>query len=240
MKCLRVCPDQWRLEFRLEEAQYLYISLHHTLETLRGPLENQSDAVQKWWKGALFSGDSAEAAQHDESLKEAAETLTEERLSWRDQRVTILQTWLDSFQNSIVRDRLVLTLTPEDLDHFLSILNTRRLTLACEFNIDQSLSDIQYEEELLRLKDRRLIMALQEMHLLAVFMERCLMALDSTSECQDYECDEHCDDAEADDEDEDLDDDDDFDDDEDDKPQDDDDDDDRGQQSPDNNQKKAV
>lgn len=168
----------------------LFFSLERTLESLRGPLEDQPASLQAWWKGTLFSGDSAEAARNDESMREAAETLTEERLGWRDQRLIIVQTWVALLSSHELDRKLILHFTPEDLDHFLTILNTRRLTLACEYNIDEKLNDIYFEEDLMRLKDHRLILAIHEMHILGIFMERCLMAMDADCDCQDYECDE--------------------------------------------------
>jgi len=107
-------------------------------------------------------------------LRELSEDLREARLEWRDQRLNLVNKWLANAGTLKINGRGILVLDYEEAEHFLCVLNDRRLLLAIEFNVDENLMS-QFPRDL---DSPDLQQALCEIHFLAMVQQYLVESLD--------------------------------------------------------------
>ncbi len=168
MKCAPVPdkPDQWQLDWNDFEAQmaagsFQRMAMHYQLQ-----VDDLPPALQAHWRGHLAE------AKDVEALKEEQHLLEGERLAWRSERLTLVEKWVAAYAKSGIglawslQDR-------EELEGLLMVLNDRRLILAVEHGIDETLMEVDLDN----VAEIPLRQALWEVHVLALFQEQCLAAL---------------------------------------------------------------
>lgn len=169
MRGRREKDGQWRLDLNEIEAHLLAGSLDRLVSHYRMTLEDLPEALQDYWRGRL-------AAEKDaEQLRDAQQQLEEERLAWRGERLPKVEKWLAAYDESGIGRAWTLRLDREEMETFLVVLNDRRLTLAVEFGIDETLMEADMDA----INDVALRQALWEVNILAHFQEYCLMALEN-------------------------------------------------------------
>ncbi|CAB4243899.1 conserved protein of unknown function [Methylacidimicrobium sp. AP8] len=163
-------PDAAVLHFDPGEREILVSSLLELRKHYQTDVSQLSEPLQQYWRGVLTR---SEGIEDDEEMADGADVLEAERLSWRPERVALLNRWLapeSSLHNPLDPS---LRLSRGEIDEFLSMLNDRRLTLA----IAQGITDEQMEWNPLMVKSRDLQRSLWEIHFLAYLQESCISAL---------------------------------------------------------------
>ncbi|QSR84864.1 DUF2017 family protein [Methylacidimicrobium sp. B4] len=162
-------PDAAVFHFEPGEREILVSSLLELRKHYQTDLSQMSEAMQSHWRGVLTRG---EGFEEDEEIPGGAEELEAERLSWRPERVELLNRWLapeSPLQHAVQPS---LRLSQGEVDEFLAMLNDRRITLA----VAQGITDEQMEWNPLTVKARDLQRALWEIHFLAYLQEGCVSA----------------------------------------------------------------
>ena len=169
MKCAPVADklDWWQLDWNDFEAQVLAGSFQRMAVHYQLQLEDLPPALQKHWRGHVAEAKDADA------LKEEQHLLEGERQAWRSERLTLAEKWLAAYMESGVGRPWSLQLEREELEGLLMVLNDRRLILALEHGIDETLMEVDFDD----IKEVPLRQALWEVHVLALFQEQCLAAL---------------------------------------------------------------
>lgn len=169
MKCL---PDpeklgHWQLRLNEFEAQLFAGSLHWLAEHYRLRMDELPESLQDHWRGRIGAG------RIMDSLPEEQQHLEEERLAWRSERLPLVEKWLSDYAESGLGKPWVLPLDREQIENLLIIVNDRRLTLAAEHELDETLMEADVET----IADIPLRQALWEVHVLAYLQEYCLAAI---------------------------------------------------------------
>ncbi|WP_018291549.1 DUF2017 family protein [Verrucomicrobium sp. 3C] len=140
-------------------ASFLELRKHYQTEFSQLPEE-----LQQYWRGTMSRG------EEDEAILSAAEELEVERLSWRSERLALLDKWLAPDSPLQNPSETSLTLSPGEVDEFLSMLNDRRLTIA----VAEGIAEEQMDWDPLSVGSRDLQRALWEIHFLAYLQESCV------------------------------------------------------------------
>ncbi|VVM08367.1 hypothetical protein MAMC_02079 [Methylacidimicrobium cyclopophantes] len=166
---MKVARNRDQIVLRLEsgEREILLGSLLALRKHYQTELSQLSEALQHHWRGTLTRGDGAE------EIPGAAEELEAERLSWRPQRVALLDKWLAQGSPLQSASPASLTLSEGEFDEFLAMLNDRRITLAVAHGVTEE----QMEWNPLTVQSRELQKALWEIHFLAFLQESCVSSL---------------------------------------------------------------
>ena len=138
-------------------------------EQYAADFDSLPEALQKMWRGRLFSSRPDASPESDT----AAEDLAEARLLWRGERLEAIGEWLDLGGPFGPKGNGILVLTPDEIDSFFAILNDRRLALAALYSVTEDLMEADIEA----IRPPELQQAVWEIHLLAFVMESCLQCL---------------------------------------------------------------
>ncbi|MEM1059525.1 MAG: DUF2017 family protein [Verrucomicrobiota bacterium] len=160
----------WAFEFEKMEAFLLASALNQLLDDYatdpgelrrmrRGPYRR---AITSHKEGARQMGE-------EQELLEDAETL------WRGEREATLKQWMSTHRPG---ESWELTLTEDELETFLNVLNDRRLHLAARHNFSVQELDAPPED----MPDEHIRAALWEIHYLAMFQETVLRLLQEGEE----------------------------------------------------------
>jgi hypothetical protein len=155
----------WALSFNEAEALLLVGALRQLAKHYTVKVEDLPSRLQEYWVGRLSAN-----TQIEEDLSEEREALAEERKLWRSERLVWIEEQLKQYP---VGKPWLVTVDAAGLETLLCVINDRRLLLAVDHAVTEAEMDMDPEA----LADEARRHVLWEIHLLAIFQERCLAAL---------------------------------------------------------------
>ena len=162
------------IEFEKPERKVMEAVLEASRQQYAADFDSLPEVLQKHWRGRLFSGRPATIPGADT----ASDDLAEARLAWRSERLEVVEKWLALGGPFGPKGNGLLTLRPDEIDLFFSILNDRRLSLAALYSINEDLMAADIEA----IQPQELQQAVWEVHLLAFVMESCLQCIQEWKE----------------------------------------------------------
>lgn len=131
-------PDssQWRIEFNPSEALLVFHSFQQMAEQYRLSVEDLPPALQDYWRGRISE------SGNPEELSEARHQLEEERIAWRGERLPLVERWIADYRRSGIAREWTLVLSRDEVENVMIIWNDRRLTLATEHELTETLMDL--------------------------------------------------------------------------------------------------
>ncbi|SDU15209.1 hypothetical protein SAMN05444156_2271 [Verrucomicrobium sp. GAS474] len=162
------------LTFEKAERQVMEAVFSASKDLYAVDIEELPEVLQRHWRGRLFSGRPASIPGADA----ASDDLAEARLGWRSERLVMLEKWLAPGAPFGEGGNGVLTLPPDEIDLFFSIINDRRLSLAALYLVTEDLMEADIEA----IQPQELQQAVWEIHLLAFVMENCLQCIQEWKE----------------------------------------------------------
>lgn len=164
MRCRRVAKG-WALSFNEAEGLLLAGAFRQLARHYAVNVEELPERLKAYWTGRMSAD-----PRVNEQLADEREVLAEERKLWRSERLVWIEGRLKDYPAG---KPWRFTVDPAELETLLSVLNDRRLTLAVEHAVTEAEMDTDPEE----VTDEARRHVLWEIHLLAIFQERCLAAL---------------------------------------------------------------
>lgn len=129
---IEVNSEAISLHLHPSEAIWLLNTFQSLQQSYETPMESLSDQERSYWKGSLLDPHASSSL-----LKNASEALELERLEWKDHRLTIINRWLDQFNDFNPKQEFEFKFLKEEADALLQITNDRRLLLAANHNIQE-------------------------------------------------------------------------------------------------------
>lgn len=169
MKCLPdpEQPGHWCLHFNEFEGEMVASSFQRLAKHYQLEMDELPESLQDYWRGRIGAG------RDIDSLPEEQQHLEEERLAWRSERFPLVEKWLADYVESGLGEPWILRLDRESLESLIIIVNDRRLTIAAEHELDDTLMEADVDT----ITDIPLRQALWEVHVLAYVQEYCLAAI---------------------------------------------------------------
>jgi len=120
------------LHLHPSEAIWLLNTFQSLQESYETPMESLSDRERAYWKGSLLDPKASSS-----QLKNESESLESERLEWKENRLIIVNRWLDQFNDFNPKREFKFKVLKEEADALLQITNDRRLLLAANHEIQE-------------------------------------------------------------------------------------------------------
>lgn len=156
------------IEFAESEKEMLLFSLEELREHYSTDESKLPSKLRKFWRGTL-----SRTPEKTEEWTEAEEDLASARWGIKSERLVLVNRWLASDGLLLAANQSKLGLDEGECEQFLCILNDRRLLLALEYNLDDTL----LEKNPVTVSDHEAQQALWEIHFLAYLQQQVLDAV---------------------------------------------------------------
>ncbi|QSR89345.1 hypothetical protein [Methylacidiphilum caldifontis] len=164
---IREDKDELIIQFEPTERELLLTSLFELKKHYKQEITELPDPLKKFWIGQLSR------STDPEEVEELLEDLAAERLELRSERLKLLENWLSKDSSLLNPTKGYLRIAKRDIDHFLCLLNDRRITLALIHGITEE----QMDWDPFLIKSKTLQQAIWEIHFLAYLQENCISYL---------------------------------------------------------------